>query len=167
MVFLCVFDTFTFLFAVVALSVVLGTFLGLLWALLAPPWRSLGCLGVSKAALGDHFGLTLRGLGLPRPLFWRATAACCALWGPSEALWRPWVAPWPLFWRATAAFLGGFLVASNMHRKSQIFWQSSSAGSTKSYKATPRTGIVVSSVRVVVAFWFEASNSRRFSQMPG
>ena len=124
---------------------------GALWGALGFPWRpwvatfglnwrSLGCLGVPKAALGGHFGLTLLGLGLPRPQFWRATAACCALWGPSGALWRPWVAPWPLFWRTIAAFLGGVVVASNMHRKSQMFWQTSSAVSTKSYKATPRTG---------------------------
>ena len=94
----------------------LGGLGGHFWAQLAlfgVPWGSQGGLGWS---LWAHFAR-------PRPpMATRAMAACCALWRPSGALWRSWVAPWPLFWRAIAAFLGGFLVASNMHRKSQIFW---------------------------------------------
>ena len=85
MVFLCVFDTFTFLFAVVGLCVVLGTFLGLLWALLGPPWRSLGCLGVSLAALGGHFWTQLALFGVP----WRFQG------GLGWSLWAHFARPRP------------------------------------------------------------------------
>ena len=69
--FSCVFlNTFEFLFAVVSLCAVLGTFFGCLygfpgalWGVLGglrwSPRRSLECLGVSLAALGGHFALML------------------------------------------------------------------------------------------------------------